>query len=39
MHRFSPDIAGPTSFLNDLRIDKQRGFIYITDSGIYVNAD
>ena len=22
--------------LNDLRIDKKRGFIYITDSGIFV---
>lgn len=39
IHRFSEDIAGPTSFLNDLRIDNKNGFIYITDSGIYVNPD
>ncbi len=35
VHRFSFDVAGPYSMLNDLVIDKKNGFIYIPDSSIY----
>ncbi len=31
--RFSNEIALPNSYLNDVRIDKQREFAFITDSG------
>ncbi len=31
--RFSPQIAPRDSYLNDVRVDMQRGFAYITDSG------
>ncbi|MGE9296198.1 MAG: L-dopachrome tautomerase-related protein, partial [Puniceicoccales bacterium] len=30
---FSPDVATPTSYLNDVRIDNRHGFAYISDSG------
>jgi len=36
VYRFPEDIAGPTSMLNDLVIDKKNGFIYIADSSLYV---
>lgn len=31
---FSPDIAPAGSYLNDVRIDVERGYAYITDSGL-----
>ncbi|NIO17204.1 MAG: hypothetical protein GTN70_09430 [Deltaproteobacteria bacterium] len=31
--RFGSDIAPQNSYLNDIRIDTQRGFAYMTDSG------
>jgi len=31
--QFEPEIALPTSYLNDVRIDTQRNYAYITDSG------
>ena len=39
INRFPEEIAGPTSMLNDLRIDKKAGFVYITDSGIFVQGN
>lgn len=34
-HVFSPDVAPPAaSFLNDLAVDEDHGFAYITESGI-----
>jgi len=32
--RFDAEIAPPGSYLNDVRVDNQRGFAYITDSGL-----
>jgi len=41
--RFGDDIAPPRSYLNDVRVDAQRRFAYITDSGmgaiLVVNLD
>jgi sugar lactone lactonase YvrE len=31
---FGPDVAKTNSYLNDIRIDNQRNFAYITDSGL-----
>lgn len=39
VHRFSENVAGPSSMLNDLVIDRKHGFIYIADSGLYVPDD
>lgn len=39
VYRFPIEIAGSASMLNDLVIDKKNGFIYIADSGIYVQDD
>ncbi len=30
---FPPDVAGPSSYLNDLRVDVKRDMAYLTDSG------
>lgn len=32
-HDFKPEVALPGSFLNDLAVDDERGFIYIADIG------
>ncbi|RWX30883.1 SMP-30/gluconolactonase/LRE family protein [Rhizobium leguminosarum] len=34
VYPFSPDVAGPASYLNDVRIAPDRAFAYFTDSGI-----
>ncbi len=39
VHRFSYEVAGPYSMLNDLVIDNKNGLIYISDSSIYSPPD
>ncbi|HEY6838778.1 MAG TPA: L-dopachrome tautomerase-related protein, partial [Geobacteraceae bacterium] len=34
IYSFPPDVAPVKSYLNDVRVDTQRGFAYITDSGM-----
>lgn len=34
VYPFGPEIAGPASYLNDVRIDPDGAFAYFTDSGI-----
>lgn len=34
IYSFPPDVAPVKSYLNDVRIDTERGFAYITDSGM-----
>ena len=34
VYLFDADTAPPGSYLNDVRIDRRRGFAYITDSGL-----